>query len=306
MTFKTKSYLDSLIAKFYGKQSSFITAILNNDTSSAKKLAFELYKDHPAYLLFFCCINRDENRQIVLNLLGRSKQIDPHLLYSLLNSKSYTYDDLKAFIGNFKSGSFIDRCIEKAAFLKKHEPYRGTKPENGSFDSDGISCELNKLLDGIDDFQLYKFAIENSIEITKRSSSNYLWYMLIKGCNIGDTSKEAAKELILRTTSFQEIKRILSYYRVEEVGDDRYDIIIRYLSNGFSTDLLRQAFALLSKDQSFITVKIVLALLIASKNENLVVLALYLSQKYHFETNYEIALVNLHLCRYFLLLKQLL
>lgn len=305
MAFKTKSYLDSLIAKFYGKQSSFIAAVLNNNVSSAKSLAFELYKDHPAYLLFFYCINKDENRQVILNLLGRCKQIDPHLLYSLLNSSAYTYGDLRELLTNFKGHSFIDCCIKKAAFLKKHESYSGAESEGISSDASSICYELNELLCVVDDFQLYEFAIRNDIEIKKRNSPNYLWYSLIRGHKLKSVSEEVARDLILKTTSFQEIKRILDYCKIEDAGDKRYNIVIKYLNAGFSTDLLRQAFVLLDGDQSFITVKIVLALLIASKDEGLIVLALYLSQTCHFEANYEIGLIDLYLCRYFLLFRQL-
>lgn len=287
-----KSYIDAFVAKLYGKQSIFITSVLNKDYSNAKKLAFELYNDHPAYLLFYCCINYDDNKQMILNLIKRSKNIDPKLIYMLSKSKNYTFDDLNDFFEKFTGNSFIDCCIKKAKFLKKY-----IKIEQQNLE---VQNELEELLNCIDDFNLYDFAIKNNILLKERNSLNYEWYKII------NKDEKAANEMILKLIDFQDIKKLINYYNPINIKDERYKILVEYLNKGYSKELLIRSFNIFKNDKSFLTIKVTLALLIASKNENLLILALYLSEKYQFSDNYEILLINLFLCRYFLLFKDLL
>lgn len=322
MSSKTPGYLEKLMMKFYDKKSMFMNALLSGNMDSAKKLAFELYNKHPTYLLFFSCIKRAENKQIILNILKKQKP-DPKLVHMLLKDETYTFKDLTGLVEDFTSDSFIDSCIRKAVFLKKYNSVEcsnenapnmtnqsvcGDVIESGTENNhietietnDTLKIQIEKLLDVLDDFELYQFAINRNIRLDERPTANYQWY-----CLLVDKTPEIATKIILKNTGFPEIAKVLKYCNIRETGCLIYDIAIKYITDGYSSDLLDQAVKILEVDSSFFTVKTTLALLIASRKEENLIAALYLSQKYSFEVIYEIDLVHLFLCRYFLLFDRL-
>lgn len=287
MNSKATKYLELLLSKMDSGQINFMNALVKKDFESCKKIALELYKKHPGYLLFFCILRKDENRQMLLNLLKKYPSVDPHTVYSLVSSDSFSYEEIKGIAVQYTNTSFINICIRKKLFLKQHT-------------ADANNASLESLLDQIDDFELYDFAIRNKITLKPRNTVNYDWYVLLR-----DNSVEMAKKLILKSNNFQEIQKILKYSGVFETGDGKYDILIDYITKGYSYDLLKKSFEIFEKDKSFLSIKLLLSLLIASKNEKFLVLALYIS-KCHFQAdNYEISLIHLFLDRYFLIVDQI-
>lgn len=299
MNSKATKYLELLLSKMDGGQINFMKALINKDFESCKKIALELYKKHPSYLLFFCLLKKDENRQMLLSLLKKASSLDPHTVYSILCSDVFNYEEIKGLCESYKSTSFIHICIRKKLFLKKYQSKQ--IDENTEREIDTLQKEeLESLIQQINDFELYDLAIRNKVQLNPRNTLNYDWYILLR-----DHSTEVAKKLILKSTNFQEIQRILTYSGIFEIEDEKYSILIDYLIKGYSYCLLKRSFEVFEKDKSFLSIKLVLSLLIASKDEKLLVLALFISKNYTQPDNYEILLIHLFLNRYFLILKQL-
>lgn len=156
------------------------------------------------------------------------------------------------------------------------------------------SDEVNRLLDQLDDFQLYDFAMQYGLEISPRPSANYKWY-----CAICFGDKEAAAGLIRKSLAFDDIARLCQATGLAETGQENLDILVAYLSSGYSEALLARMAKVFSVDKSFMSCKIILALLIASREENNLVLAYYISYMHSFSDNYEIDLIHLFLNRFF-------
>lgn len=283
---RTSDYATFLLSLLHDKQAQFLTAFFKKDFVLAKKHAFELYKTHPGYLIFFCSVKDNENKKLLISLLKKDKPKDLQLVYKLLSSKDPDYDELLEFAEKYKNESFVNRCLRKAVFLRK---YANSCPEDAK-------KELLVLLDEIDDFELYDFAIRNKIQIENRSGLNFIWYLAIS-----TGSKEAGIDIIKRSTSFDDILKLLDCCSITSTGSSTHDLCIAYLTGGYSFELLKKAFANMKEDNSFLASKIVLALLIASKDESLLVLALFLTETIDFPEHYEIKLIRLFLYRYFLL-----
>ncbi|KAM0681408.1 hypothetical protein GINT2_000610 [Glugoides intestinalis] len=287
---KTTDYATFLLSLLQDKQAQFLNAFFKNDFILAKKHAFELYKSHPGYLIFFCSVKDQENQKLLISLLKKEKSVDLQLLYKLLISKEPVYDELLEFEEKYKNESFIEKCLRKAFFIRK---YATLCPQN-------VKIELLALLDEIDDFELYDFAIKNKIQIENRSGINFSWYLLIStGC------QQAGIDIIKRSTSFNDISNVLKHCSIDATGSLTHDLCIRYLTEGYSFDLLVKSFDNMKGDSLFLASKLVLALLIASKEERLLILALFLTETLDFPENYEIKLIRLFLCRYFLLFAQI-
>lgn len=329
MSFLASKSLQSLLAKFTDKETLFLNAVFSGNMESAKGLAFELYKKAPQYLLFYFVLTKSDNKVLLLKLMGSVKNLDPNLVYFLLKSEDFSYSELAPFESKVSSSSFIGLCLEKQFFLKKFDtknkqmklldekdikdsnladkkelidniPANKDEPMNYSNEvnsmNDLLTKQINQLIDRIDDFTLYDFALRNNIQIDQRDSINFKWYILIKNNDL-----EMGKEIILSSISFQDIKRVLDHCALKSTGNKIYDILIRYLTGECPKLLLLESFEFLRNDKSFIALKVLLALLISTNDEKLLLLALSLSENDAFDDNYEISLINLFLSRYFLL-----
>jgi len=363
MRFNTRSYIDMLISKLTDTQSSFIRAFFSDDFVKSKKLAFELYKDHPQYLTFLLYYDLKENKRILLAQLKKSKNIDPHMLYQMINSEDFSYDEVKDLADRFTGNSFIEKCLRKAIMIKKHgksvnstlESQKNIKTdgENGNIndilantsistaeskDNNALEIknEIEALIRDFDDFSLYDLALRLGIDLDLSNPSlNYQWYLSLRDKNI-----ESFRLILQNSFSFQEMGKLLDIYLSKDMTSDDIDefiklakcsesqeILIRYLKNGYSKDLLERFWPIFISSFNFLNLKIVLALLISSRSEKYLILAFYLAYL-HFEkslscqissltditengasptentdeksSNYEIQLIYLFLNRYFM------
>lgn len=360
MRFNSRSYIDMLISKLTDTQSSFIRAFFSDDFVKSKKLAFELYKDHPQYLTFLLYYDLKENKRVLLAQLKKSKNIDLHMLYQMINSEDFSYDEVKDLADRFTGNSFIEKCLRKAILIKKHsksanstlESQKNTKTDvknsniNDILANTSISTiegkdnstleiknEIESLIREFDDFSLYDLALRLGIDLDLSNQSlNYQWYLSLKEKNI-----ESFRLILQSCFSFQEIGKLLDIYISKDMTSDDIDefiklakfsksqeILVRYLKNGYSKDLLERFWPIVVSNFDFLNLKIVLALLISSKSEKYLILAFYLAYL-HFEknlsyqissltengastteniseasSNYEIQLIYLFLNRYFM------
>lgn len=320
--------LESLLIRFSNKQSLFVNHILSNDMDSAKKVALELFKSHPQYLLLYCYLDMKESKELLFRALKNIKNIDLNFIYLLLRDNRILYDDIDDIVNKIDGDLFVNKAIKKAQFLKKYKFLSNDDSKEIVFDDvinvlengneektklkylnelrikkieikdknlkDSIKEELNALLNIIDDFELYKFAIAHEIDIQENASKNLLWYKIIK---LKDNL--SAIQIIRESLDFLDIYKILCISDIKSVDAENYDILIDFLGKGYKRELLDKMFILYNQNQSFINTKILLALLIASKQENLLVVAFYISSVNKFEDNYEIDLIHLFINRYF-------
>ena len=330
--FMANEYLKSILSKFTPKESLFVKAILSKNKESAKSIAYEIYGKSPHYLLFFYVLNKKENKPLVLKLMSSIRDLDLNLVYLLCKSEDFSYEDIKPFHSMIVSDSSIGLCIEKSLFLKKYSKISNLD----TVERIKISTELTSLINKIDDFSLYDFAIKNQIQLVEkdgtitflgksdypeytkdnmssnfdmdtqdqsnllRNSVNMAWYKIIQ-----NRDSEVARKLILLPTNISDIKKILDYCPLKDTGSLTYDILIKYLNNEDPKKLLESSFKHLVTDNSFISTKVLLTLLIATKDEKLLLLALQISESAKFEDNYEITLISMFLCRYFLLFSKI-
>lgn len=334
-------YLKSLLSKFSSKESLFANAIFTENKEVAKRIAYELYKKSPHYLLFYYILNRKESKSLILKLISNLRDIDLNLVYLLLKLEDFNHEDFSLLQSRIFSDSSIGLCIEKQMFLKKYEKVS----DLDEVEKNQVAIELTTLINKIDDFSLYDFAIKNEIQLIEdesgkvtfkennftvennsninnsteiesidtsnsrpntekktdsddllRNSINMNWYRIIQNKDF-----DCARRMILLSTNFCDIKKILEYCPLEDTESPTHNILIKYLKGDDPRKLLESSFNHLFNENSFISIKVLLALLIATKDEKLLLLALQISESAKFEENYEIGLINLFLCRYFLL-----
>lgn len=307
MVAASRSYFDILLSKLGDPQSKFVRAIISKDFSGAKKLAYELYKEHPQYLAFYCYMHLKDHKQILLAVLKKVRHIDPQLFYCLAKSDHLSYLELEYFLSRFSGSSFIECCIRKAMLLKRYDessrvPAQELSDVRSSSEPQVQKTELEKMISELDDFSLYDLAIKQKIELDANESINYHWYLVAR-----EKNTDSAIRILNKSTDFCEIQELgrclgnsLSELAKSIEPDSAHGILIRYLEQGYSKDALQLAWNNFCGESVYLNLKILLALLIASREERNLVLAFYLSQKHTYSDNYEIDLVHLFLNRYFM------
>lgn len=307
MVLASRNYFDMLISKLSDPQSRFVRAVISKDFVNAKKLAYELYKEYPQYLAFFCYIHLKDHKQILLAVLKKIKHVDPQLVYCLARSEYASYSELQHFLGRFPGSSFIECCIRKAMLLKRFEessrvPSQTFSNKVPNFEPDIEGEDLNRAVSEIDDFSLYSLAIKLKVEIDFNRSTNYQWYLVAK-----DKSVDSAIEILRRSSSFREVQELILHFKDSPIELSKlaepgcaHNILIKYLEGGYSSDILQRAWDNFCDENTHLNLKILLALLIASRDEKNLVLSFYLSHKHTSSDNYEIDLIHLFLSRYFM------
>ncbi|KAI5169348.1 hypothetical protein PAEPH01_0637 [Pancytospora epiphaga] len=282
-----KEYLGELLEYFSDSRYLCIKEILAENMTASRKLGLKIYDKHPQYLLLSLYMDMPNSKPLLLRFLKKMVSIDPMFLYILINSGYVDFSDLQRFLPAGEEKGFMNAAIRRDWFLRSDNL-------EASSSNKSKSEILFELLDRIDDFRLYEYAIDRGIIIPTRNTANYKWYIVQR-----DQDRKYATELIIKTANFQDIYKLCELSGVREVSDGSYDLLIKYLFDGYSEGLLRQAVDLFNSSKSFLNCKILLSLLIASRRENNLVLALYLSYSIKFEDNYELDLVHLFLNRYF-------
>lgn len=165
-----------------------------------------------------------------------------------------------------------------------------------------LEC-AESLLDSIDDWDLYQYALDNSLDLKPRVSLNHEFYLLHR-----HREQDRAARLLESRLCFREIKEIVGLVDLHRHPAENIDCVVQLVRSGFSEGLLTRAHEVYGRDTNVFNVKTLLAVLISSRKTNLLVLALYLSflHKDMDPSNYEIQLVFAFLCRYFCFYPQVL
>lgn len=301
MAVDAKRYFGSFLDKLADEQSRCIKSLLDGDYASAQKIGLRLCPQHPQYLLLSLFAGIPENKRLFLLLLKKIVVIDLNFALMLINDPRFSCDEIGDVVSRLEGDTFLHTVVRRDWFLRSKGPpieARGQGPE-GAGDSpgaqkEGETAQINDWIDVIDDFRLYQYAIDNSLEVTERNSANYKWYKMLVCRDQG-----IAVDMVKKSINFNDILEICKTANLNKTGVPNFDILLCYLRSGYDEGLLQQMVHLFTKDRSFVNHKILLALLIASRVENNLVLAFYLSFSAAFDDNYEIELIHLFLSRYF-------
>ncbi|KAI4291896.1 hypothetical protein PAPHI01_1170 [Pancytospora philotis] len=292
--------LETFLHRLLSPQDSCIASILGGKHDAAQKHAIKVCDQQPQYILLSLYMDLANSKRLFLLFLERVVHIDPFFVRILIKDERLSVDELAAAVSRCTGGSFIYKAVRRDWLLRcaAEAPALADAALAGpdaSGECDAAKC-LDKLIDEIDDFRLYEYALARGLLLSERRSSNYRWYTLLK-----DKDMILATKMALNTIDFGELRKILSTTGLESTGQPNYDVLIAYLRRGYSEELLQRMLALYTASPSFINHKILLALLIASRTEKNLVLALYVSFRTAFTENYEIDLIHLFLSRYFCL-----
>ena len=253
--------------------------------------------------------NLNEQKEIAKELIELIRKIDDFALYDF--ALKHGIDFLK-----YPCSQNEFTCLKGENYIREsqdaNKSNKATNSADNSINKSHQSLENN--LDSLYNHPKDKETIQNNSDQIKVLSSenesnsiqtmkntiNMSWYKIIK-----NKDSASAREILLNSINFQDVKKVLDYCPIESTGFKTYDILIKYLKGEDPKELLSLFFTFLHEDGSFLSMKILLALLIATREEKLLLLALHLSETNKFEDNYEIQLINLFLCRYFLLFKNI-
>lgn len=317
-----ENLLDSLFSKIMDEKSRFVKALMRNDEEEAIELANSIYKRHPEYLILFCFLYLIKYKRLLPIALKKTTSLDLNLIYLLAKSPEIEFFEFKDVFKQLNGSSFIELCIRRETLFKK---YNYTKEID--------LTEFKDLMLALDDYSLYDFALRNKLEIQQKDTLNYKCYSVAKNKDFNNY-----KDIIKSTADFEMIKNLTNMYladskNITKMGDvqsqiDRivvgnisdlkkqlivenpgHSILVDFLHRGFDMQSLKNMYDIYQRDQTFFNFKVLLAYLISSKKENLLILAFYLTSDFYeksdnlsrtLEANYEIQLIHLFLNRYFL------
>lgn len=218
--------------------------------------------------------------------------------YELLNDKSSNnYEKRMKQDDNKKMNDKFNNNYEKILNENDNEKQLNDKLNN-SYEKTISKIEyfINLLLNYVDDWNLYKYALDNNLNILHKKSVNFSIYKIIK---FKDT--KLAESFIKNNSNFTEIKNILNFVDQIPFEEPIYEILIKYLSKNHTNEDIKEVFYLYKTNKNFLTIKLLLALLISSQIENNLILAYKIAKDEQnlLEDNYEIKLVYLYLSRFF-------
>lgn len=270
--------------KFSDPMELYEVALLNYEYESCVMLSKEIKRNRNHFTVF----------SIVAQAIYEKKTHHMKLLKKIIQTGSYSTncmyflkkhnileDEVYAFV---KETDKRDLCY----FLTLKEFFMDDRSISFAIGKDRASDKetVNFLLDNLDDWDIYEYAIRKNIELPERSTLNYLYYRFYY-----EKSECAQKKLIQNISGVSELEKINEIHPIATLKD--------YFERN-----IEQRLAIFHEDPSLINLKLLLSLLIGSREENLIVLAFYLTYKYknNDEYGYEIQLIHLFICRYLLYL----
>ncbi|KAI5151424.1 hypothetical protein ENBRE01_2129 [Enteropsectra breve] len=289
------NFFQQLVDFLSGKRGQCLKALYKGNFQDAHTLALDLYEKYPNFLLLSCFFDLKSYKPMFTALIKKHREIDSNFLYVIAKSPEIAYSDVKHFEAQLGNSSFLELAIRKQLFLKK---YRETSSENCL---DGIAEELNDLISKISDWELFQFAIDNNIEIRENNSINYKWYRVSK-----HRESSAAAYIMQKNFIFSEIKTLNELCGEIKSESVIHRILLEYIKSGTADVLIKEMLDIYENDKSFAVVKLLISLLIATRNENNMVLALFFARSHSFEENYEIDLIELFILRHFCMIQPVL
>ncbi|KAH9411764.1 hypothetical protein HK407_03g05140 [Ordospora pajunii] len=285
------SFLKKLVTFRQDPYEEFVDAFKNSTVSNAIEIAKKMEHTEPLLLVACRLLDMLSNPEDLLKrnlfMISIKRTGIKTCTIWMLYKKGILIKELYRYLNTKSTRDYIYYLSLKEVLLHGHYMLM----EKGSVHE----C-IEYLLDNLDDWELYKYALDNKIRLNSRSSTNHEYYLLhILG------EKDRASRMLESRTCIEEISTIARLGGLESHPDPVIDCIIELENAGFSYGLLRRAYDVYANQKSFLSVKMVVACLVASKKAELLVLALYISFKHRneFEQNHEMHVIYMFLCRYF-------
>jgi len=183
--FSNGNFIKKFLSKFEDKQTKFINLLIERKYPEAQKLGYELYDSSPQFLFLVYYLTLDRSKTVLIELLKRNKNIDPFLVYALLKDKRVSYNEIREVLRDSGMESEIGRD-------RMESKVESNRIENSGIDSrvyNGINTyatgtnepfiyycikrealmkrndkNVRDLLEQVDDFVLYQYCIDNSID----------------------------------------------------------------------------------------------------------------------------------------------
>lgn len=156
---------------------------------------------------------------------------------------------------------------------------------------------VNYLVKLIDDWKVYEFAIKNSIKMDVCKTVNYLHYLcVVEGKFVN------FENLLLKLVEFNEIKEVLELAGEDFIPEnEHYFLIHKYLKarNTIGIDDIKRAHHLFYSKKTLLTFKLLLALLLSTKEEKYLLLAFKIAREEQYNSIYYYRFIYLFIARFF-------
>ncbi|TBU10481.1 hypothetical protein CWI38_1732p0010 [Hamiltosporidium tvaerminnensis] len=302
--------------KIFGKSEEdlYEACILNGDFKGSDEIGIKMLRKSKTFMIFSCLchiiILKENKQEKMLELLLKDEKVSLEVLYFFIKNDLLT-ETVQNKLFTFEELNMTYFFILKELFIKGYEINKFI--EHGKSINEEIfrKCDtvnvFDFLLDYTDDWKIYQKAINENIILKPRNSLNYKFYNLLN-----TKSDDIGREIIINSNCFSLILKtceILNFKKIQDLPRV-YEIFIENIKNIETEKLtddinnftiIKEMFDIYTKEKSLINIKILLSLLIGSRNEKMLILALYVSfiHKDTFETNYEIKLIYMFICRFF-------
>ncbi|CAD26240.1 hypothetical protein [Encephalitozoon cuniculi GB-M1] len=272
-------------------EKEFVEALLRNDVARSIELGKMLFSRSPMFLVTSLLVSfldspTDESKKNLFLKSLENATIKSNLIW-MLYKRGLLVEDLHHYVQRIAFKDHMYYLVLKEACIHGHHGLleRGAIPECVEF-----------LLDNLDDWDLYRYALDNGIDLRRRESLNHEYYLLHKLKERG-----RAIELLKSRLCFKEIEYIAEMVGLESHPQEATDCVVQLMRNGFGEDLLRRAYGVYAKDPSVFNIKMLIAVLVSARRAPLLGVALYLAFKHRrdHQGNYEVLLIFAFLCRYF-------
>lgn len=284
-------FLNGLVPEKRSLEKRFIEMVLQDNTLGAMEIAERLIPAEPMFLVVSCLLNflgdpEDGNRRNRFLASLEKIKVKNDLLW-MLCKKGLLIEQLQVHIGQIMVKDQLYYLILKETYIKGHHSF---------LRKGGLLGCAEFLLENLDDWDIYQYALDNNLALRDRKSLNYEYYLLHRS-----REQDRAIKLLESRTCFKEIKLIADLVELKDHPNETVDCIIQLTRNGFDDGLLERAYDIYRREANLLSVKMVLAVLVSSKRPELLTLALYLSSIHRdVDTrSYEVSLIFMFLCRYF-------
>lgn len=266
----------------------FCKLILEGSYQEASRTALKIYEAAPSYLLMAYFLQMKENKSIqkLLKVLLEKQTVGAEVAL-LLAREDVLVEVAIDFLEKCTIKDYVYQIIKKELIIKGHIPFE------------------EEVLDEIDDWDLYRFVIDKKIKIKKRETVNYKYFVLHTMKKEDEEYKKAFDDLFKRIRIYKDLKYLIQLCGVKSHEDFTTNCLINFINSGFNLEMAKEIYQKINPQENlsdrFNLLKCLLGHLVASRQANLLVLALYLTYSHRraFSSNYEISLVHLFLCRLF-------
>ncbi|KAM0688231.1 hypothetical protein COBT_000512 [Conglomerata obtusa] len=198
---------------------------------------------------------------------------------------------------NIIINEYIDETNFKAMNLYLENNFADQCKKNADNLENTKEVLANIIINFIDDGDVYEYCINNKIPVKFKDTSNYQEYILKTTKNV-----QIAKKIIEKSIYFKEIGDIVNLVNTSIYFESKgHNIHMKYIYNEITNDDIKEAYGIYVNNKSIYNTKLILTLLISSKIENNLILALKiaLDEKDTFSSTYEIKLILMFLYRFF-------